>query len=124
MTTSLKHSDLLLGGQLAELLGAVDDISIAGPIMTVPMRHVDGSLVLFEFDVRGLSDEVTAAASDAAIAMGDNRGAQRAALALIASGIHEEHHEEWDLSESSEVVFEAGDDYEPLVIDMEDFPPR
>ena len=24
MTTSLKHSDLLLGGQLAELLGAVD----------------------------------------------------------------------------------------------------
>ena len=36
----------------------------------------------------------------------------------------EEHHEEWDLSESSDVVFEAGDDYEPLVIDMEDFPPR
>ena len=124
MTTSIKDSDLLLAGQLAELLGAVGDISIAGPIMTVPMRHVDGSLVPFEFDVRGLSDEVAAAASDAAIAMGDNRGARRAALALIANGIHEEHHEEWDLSESSDVVFEAGDDYEPLVIDMEDFPPR
>ena len=124
MGKPIKDSDLLLAGQLAELLGAVGDIRIAGPIMTVPMRDTEGSLVFFEFDVRGLADAVEATSSSAVAAMGNTRGAQRAALALIANRIHEDHADEWDLSESGDLVYEADDDYEPAVIDMENFPPH
>lgn len=126
MVKSIKDSDLLLAGQLAEMLGAVGDISISGPTMTVPMRDVDQSIVLFEFDVRGLADHIAEEASSAVAAMGNDRGGQRAALALVANKIFEDHSDEWDLSNSSEVVYEAGDDYEPIVIDIdiEDLPPR
>ncbi|PMC98873.1 hypothetical protein, partial [Brevibacterium paucivorans] len=69
-------------------------------------------------------DAVEATSSSAVAAMGNTRGAQRAALALIANGIHEDHADEWDLSDSGDLVYEADDDYEPAVIDMENFPPR
>lgn len=105
------------------MVGAEGDVEVRGPEMTFPMRDNEGSLVSFSIDIRGLADEVEANSSDAVIAMGNSRGAQRAALALIANGIREDHHEEWDTSSSGEVVYHD-DDYEPIVIDMENFPPK
>lgn len=121
MVKPIKDADLLLAGRLAEMLGAVGDISIAGPTMTVPMRDADGSLVFFDFDVWGLADRVAAEASEAVAAMGNDRGGQHAALALMVNEILEEHGDKWD---SGEVVYEAGDDYEPIVINLEDLPWR
>lgn len=124
MVKLIKDSDLLLAGQLAEMLGAVGDISISGPTMIVPMRDVDQSIVFFEFDIRGLADHIAEEASSAIAAIGNDRGGQRAALALLANKIFEDHSDEWDLSNSSEVVYEAGDDYEPIVVDIEDLQRR
>jgi hypothetical protein len=109
---------------MAEMLGAVGDIRISGPTMTVPIRDADGSLVFFEFDVRGLADRVAEEESSAVAAMGNRRGGQRAALALVVNEIIENHADDWDLSDSGEVVYEAGDDYEPIVIDIENLPRR
>lgn len=123
MTKKIRDLDYVLAGRLADMVGAEGDVEVRGPEMTFPMRDNEGSLVSFSIDIRGLADEVEANSSDAVIAMGNSRGAQRAALALIASGIREDHHEEWDTSSSGEVVYH-GDDYEPIVIDMENFPPK
>ena len=105
------------------MVGAVGDVEVRGAEMTFPMRDKDGSLVNFSFDIRGLADEVESKGSDAVVAMGNSRGAQRAALSLIANGILEENHEYWDTSADEEVVYHD-DEYEPIVIDVEDFPPR
>lgn len=123
MTKRIRDLDYVLAGRLADMVGAVGDVEVRGAEMTFPMRDKDGSLVNFSFDIRGLADEVESNGSDAVVAMGNSRGAQRAALSLIANGILEENHEYWDTSADEEVVYHD-DEYEPIVIDMEDFPPR
>jgi hypothetical protein len=123
MTKRIRDLDYVLAGRLADMVGAVGDVEVQGAEMTFPMRDKDGSLVNFSFDIRGLADEVESNGSDAVVAMGNSRGAQRAALSLIANGILEENHEYWDTSADEEVVYHD-DEYEPIVIDMEDFPPR
>lgn len=123
MTKRIRDLDYVLAGRLADMIGAVGDVEVRGAEMTFPMRDKDGSLVNFSFDIRGLADEVESNGSDAVVAMGNSRGAQRAALSLIANGILEENHEYWDTSADEEVVYHD-DEYEPIVIDMEDFPPR
>ncbi|WP_436326198.1 hypothetical protein [Brevibacterium sp. FAM 27836] len=123
MTKRIRDLDYVLAGRLADMVGAVGDVEVRGAEMTFPMRDKDGSLVNFSFDIRGLADEVESNGSDAVVAMGNSRGAQRAALSLIANGILEENHEYWDTSADEEVVYHD-DEYEPIVIDVEDFPPR
>lgn len=123
MTKKIRDLDYVLAGRLADMVGAEGDVEVRGPEMTFPMRDNEGSLVSFSIDIRGLADEVEANSSDAVIAMGNSRGAQRVALALIANGIREDRHEEWDTSSSGEIVYHD-DDYEPIVIDMENFPPK
>lgn len=123
MTKRIRDLDYVLAGRLADMVGAVGDVEVRGAEMTFPMRDKDGSLVNFSFDIRGLADEVESNGSDAVVAMGNSRGTQRAALSLIANGILEENHEYWDTSADEEVVYHD-DEYEPIVIDMEDFPPR
>lgn len=123
MTKKIRDLDYVLAGRLADMVGAEGDVEVRGPEMTFPMRDNEGSLVSFSINVQGLADEVEANSSDAVIAMGNDRGAQRAALALIANGIREDHHEEWDTSSRGEIVYHD-DDYEPIVIDMENFPPK
>lgn len=123
MTKRIRDLDYVLAGRLADMVGAVGDVEVRGAEMTFPMRDKDGSLVNFSFDIRGLADEVESNGFDAVVAMGNSRGAQRAALSLIANGILEENHEYWDTSADEEVVYHD-DEYEPIVIDMEDFPPR
>lgn len=123
MTKRIRDLDYVLAGRLADMVGAVGDVEVRGAEMTFPMRDKDGSLVNFSFDIRGLADEVESKGSDAVVAMGNSRGAQRAALSLIANGILEENHEYWDTSADEEVVYHD-DEYEPIVIDVEDFPPR
>jgi hypothetical protein len=71
-----------------------------------------------------LADRVAEEESSAVAAMGNRRGGQRAALALVVNEIIENHADDWDLSDSGEVVYEAGDDYEPIVIDIENLPRR
>ena len=123
MTKRIRDLDYVLAGRLADMVGAVGDVEVRGAEMTFPMRDKDGSLVNFSFDIRGLADEVESKGSDAVVAMGNSRGAQRAALSLIANGILEENHEYWDTSADEEVVYHD-DEYEPIVIDVEDFPPQ
>ncbi len=123
MTKKIRDLDYVLAGRLADMVGAVGDVEVRGPEMTFPMRDYEGSLVSFSIDIRGLADEVEANSSDAVVAMGNSRGAQRAALALIANRIIEDNHDEWDTS-STDVVEYHDEDYEPIVIDMENFPPR
>lgn len=123
MTKRIRDLDYVFAGRLADMVGAVGDVEVRGAEMTFPMRDKDGSLVNFSFDIRGLADEVESNGSDAVVAMGNSRGAQRAALSLIANGILEENHEYWDTSADEEVVYHD-DEHEPIVIDMEDFPPR
>lgn len=123
MTKKIRDLDYVLAGRLAHMVGAVGDVEVRGGEMTFPMRDIDGSLVNFSYDIRGLADEVEANSSDAVVAMGNSRGAQRAALALIANSILEDNQDNWDTATDSEVVYHD-DDYEPIVIDMENFPPR
>lgn len=122
MTKKIRDLDYVLAGRLADMVGAVGDIQVRGSEMTFPMRDRDGSPVTFSFDIRGLADEIEANSFDAVVAMGNSRGAQHAALALIANNILEENHEDWDTSSGDEVVYHD-DNYEPIVIDMENFPP-
>lgn len=122
MTKKIRDLDYILAGRLAELIGAMGYVEVRGAEVTFPMRDEDGSLVDFSFDVRGLADRVEENSSDAIVAHGNRRGAQRAALAIIAGNILEDNHDNWDTSETVEVVYRA-DDYDPIVIDMEDFPP-
>lgn len=89
--------------------------------MTIPIRELGGSLVPFEFDVRGLAAEVAEIRSDALIAMGNTRGGQHAALALIANGIMEDHPEGDFSVDGSTDPDDVDDDYEPIQIDIEDF---
>lgn len=123
MTKEIRDLDYVLAGRLADMVGAVGNVEVRGSEMTFPMRDHGGSPVSFSIDIRGLADEVEANSSDAVVAMGNSRGAQHAALALIASRILEDHHEDWDTSSGDEVVYHD-DDYEPIVVDMENFPPR
>lgn len=122
MTTKIRDLDYILAGRLAELIGAMGDVEVRGAEVTLPMRDEDGSLVDFSLDVRGLADQVEENSSDAIVAHGNSRGGQRAALAIIAGNILEDNHDNWDTSETGEVVY-RDDEYEPIVIDMEDFPP-
>ena len=123
MTEKIHDLDYVLAGRLADMVGAVGDVEVHGTEMTFPMRDNEGSIVSFSIDVRGLADEVEANSSDAVVAMGNSRGRQHAALALIANRILEDHHEDWDTSSSDEVEHRI-DDYEPIVIDMENFPSK
>lgn len=123
MNKKIRDLDYVLAGRLADMVGAEGDVDVRGPEMTFPVRDNEGSLVSFSIDIRGLADEVEANSSDAVTAMGNSRGAQHAALALIANRILEDHQEEWDTSANDVVVYQD-DDYEPIVIDMENFPPR
>lgn len=121
MPKEIKDLDLVLAGKLATMIAAAGDIEIRGPIMTVPIRELSGSLVSFEYDVRRLAAEVAEIKTDAVSAMGNDRGGQHAALALIASGIVEDHPD-WDFSADDDVdLDDTDDDFEPAVINFEDF---
>lgn len=122
MSKEIKDLDLVLAGKLAMMIGAAGDIEIRGPIMTVPMRELEGSLVSFDYDIRGLAARVEGLKSDAIIAMGNDRGGQHAALALVANGIMEEHPD-WDFSVYTEDDEDDEDcAVEPLSIEITELP--
>lgn len=121
MPREIKDLDLVLAGKLATMVAAAGDIEIRGAVMTVPIRELGGSLVAFEYDVRGLASKVAEIESDAIAAMGNDRGGQHAALALIANGIMEDHPD-WDFSvDDGADLDDADDDFEPIQIDIENF---
>lgn len=122
MSKEIEDLDLILAGRLAMMIAAAGDIEIRGPIMTVPIRDQEGSLVSFDYDIRGLAAEVEDAKSDAVIAMGNDRGGQHAALALIANSIMEDHPE-WNFSIDFTTDDDDDDDeFEPAVLNIEDLP--
>ena len=121
MPKEIKDLDLVLAGKLAAMIAAAGDIEIRGPIMTVQIRELGGSLVTLDLDIRGLAAEAAEVESDAIIAMGNDRGGQHAALALIANGIMEDHPD-WDFSVDDDADLDDTDgDFEPIQIDIEDF---
>lgn len=125
MSKKIRDLDYVLAGRLAEMIGTAGDVEVRGSEMTFPMRDDDGSIVKHSFDVRGLADQVEEHISQAVAAHGNSRGAQRAALEIIASNILKDNDDIWDIPEpdKGEVVYHV-DNYEPIVIDMEDFPPQ
>lgn len=121
MAKEIKDLDLILAGKFATMIAAAGDIEIRGPVMTIPIRELGGSLVSFEYDVRGLAAKVAEIESDAIAAMGNDRGGQHAALALVANGIMEDHPG-WDFSvDDAADIDDADDDFKPASISFEDF---
>lgn len=122
MSKEVKDLDLVLAGKLAMMIGAAGDIEIRGPIMTVPMRELEGSLVSFDYDIRGLAARVEERKSDAVVAMGNDRGGQHAALALVANSIMEDHPD-WDFSIYTEDdADDEHNDVEPFSIEITELP--
>lgn len=113
--------DFVLAGRLADLIGVSADISVEGNTVILPIRAEGGGLTSFAFDVTGLASSLARNAENAVTAMGDVRGGQYAALALLASNLLEEHHEEWDpLRDDEAEEYEEDDlEYEPVTIDLE-----
>ncbi|UVI34599.1 hypothetical protein [Brevibacterium spongiae] len=125
MAKKIRDLDYVLAGRLAEMIGTAGDVEVRGSEMTFPMRDSEGSILNYSFDVRGLADQVEENISQAVVANGNSRGAQRAALEVIASNILKDNNDLWDIPEpdKGDVVYHV-DNYEPIVIDMKDFPPR
>ena len=119
VSKKIKDLDILLAGRLAEMLGTVGDVKLAGSKMAVPVRDREGSTLLFEFDISGLADRVASDAYDAVSATSGERGCQHAVLTLIASSILEDHNDDWDIGAMGEVVFDAGESYAPISIHIE-----
>lgn len=121
MNGEIEHLDLILAGKLAMMIAAAEDIEINDGFMTVPIRTLDGPMASFDIDVRGLALEVQEIAPDALVAMGNDRGGQHAALALIANQIMEDHPD-WDFSiDFDDDEDDSGGDSEPAVANIEDF---
>lgn len=74
-----------------------------------------------DLEIRGLAAKVEEIKADAIVAMGNDRGGQHAALALIANSIMEDHPD-WDFSVDDDTnVDDTDGDFEPTVIDIESF---
>jgi hypothetical protein len=120
MSKEIKDLDLVLAGRLATMVAVAGDVEIRGPMMTIPIRDLEGSLVSFDYDIRGLAATVEDVRSDAVAAMGNERGGQHAALALIANGIMEDHPD-WDFSVDSTTDDNEDSDVDPVSVNIEDF---
>ena len=71
--------------------------------------------------MRGLAAKVEELKADAIVAMGNDRGGQHAALALIANSIMEDPPD-WDVSIDDDTNADDTDnDFERTVIDIESF---
>ncbi|SMX79749.1 hypothetical protein BSP239C_01278 [Brevibacterium sp. 239c] len=117
----MTDSNLVLAEKLASMTSTAGDLEIRGQIMTVPIRDLDGTLAVLDYDVRGLAARVEELKADAIVAVGNDRGGQHAALALIANSITEDHPG-WDSSIDEDTgVYDTIGEFEPTVIDIENF---